>query len=80
MSVAKNLAKHLGGKWTYDGRASWWCDDEKRSVSRCSAGVDEFENPLGPAEFWLYGDGTPRRAEGYLPSSHRRHRLFRFGQ
>jgi hypothetical protein len=65
-TIAKRLSKHLGGKWAYDNLSTWWCDDNKRSVSRCSAGVDEFDNDLGPAQYWLYGDGNPRRAEQYM--------------
>lgn len=68
MSKAKNLAHHLGGKWKYDGVCGWHCDDGVRHVYRCSAGVDEWDNPLGPPEYWLYGQGTPKRAEEYLLS------------
>jgi hypothetical protein len=66
MSLARNLSRTLGGIWTWDGRGSWWCDDATRHVSRCSAGVDEFDNEVGLPQYWLYGDGTPRRAEGYV--------------
>jgi hypothetical protein len=66
MSIAKSLSKHLGGTWKYDGLASWWCDDDKRHVSRCSAGVDDWDNELGPAQYWLYGIEVPERAEKYM--------------
>lgn len=66
-SKAKNLAKTLGGEWTYDGISSWWCSDGIRHVARCSAGVDEFDNPLGPPEYWLYTKSQPpMRAEGFI--------------
>ena len=45
MSKAKNLGLNLGGKWKYDGVYGWWCDDGVRHVIRCSAGVDEWDNP-----------------------------------
>jgi hypothetical protein len=64
-SFAKQLSKTLGGKWTYH-YSTWRCDDGVRSVWRCSAGVDEFDNPVGPPQYWLYGDGVPRRAEQYI--------------
>ena len=64
-SIARRLARSLGGKWEYRD-IGWFCDDGKRTVMRCSAGVDEFDNDLGPAQYWLYGDGTPRRAEQYF--------------
>lgn len=60
MSNAKQLGKIYGGTWTYDGQASWWCDDGKRSVSRTNDGYDIHGDPCGTA-YWLYGDGTPRR-------------------
>lgn len=63
---AKLLGERLGGNWVYDGHSDWWCDDGKRHVGRRSAGVGEWDNPLGPAQYWLYGDGTPRRAERYF--------------
>ena len=66
VSIARRLSKSLGGGWRYDGRASWWCNDGKRHVSRCSAGVDEHDNEVGPAQYWLYDDGVPVRAEGYI--------------
>lgn len=60
MNKSQFLNKHFGGKWTYDQWVSWECDDGKRTVIRCSAGVDEFDNPLGPARYWMYENGkTP---------------------
>ena len=52
-SKTKLLEKFLGGKWTYDGHCSWNCDNGSH-VSRCSAGVDEWDNELGPAQYYLY--------------------------
>lgn len=66
MSIAKRLAKILGGTWTYDGMGTWWCDDQLRRVARVSGGVDELDNERGPPQYWLYGDGAPRRAEQYV--------------
>lgn len=64
MSVAKNLAKNLGGKWSYDGVSSWWCDDGVRHVSRCCS---DYSDEYGPIEYWLYGVAPyPQRAEQYL--------------
>lgn len=66
-SIAKQLGKTLGGKWTYNHSCfGWCCDDGQRHVYRVSAGVDEFDNPVGPPQYWLYGDGKPRRAERYI--------------
>jgi hypothetical protein len=59
MSKVKLLEKCLGGKWAYDGHCSWNSDDGKH-VSRCSAGVDEWDNELGPAQYFLY-DGKVTR-------------------
>ena len=60
MSIAKQLAKVFGGKWTYYPYG-WECDDGVRHVARVSAGVDEFDNDVGPAQYWMYGAGTPVR-------------------
>lgn len=65
-SIAKRLGKSLGGRWTYDGMVTWWCDDDKRSVSRCGQLIDPEFSDETRREYWLYGDGTPRRAEQYF--------------
>jgi hypothetical protein len=67
-SVAALLGDRLGGKWTYDNYATWWCDDGRRRVSRTHCGAyDHNGEPLdGPPHYWLYGDGEPRRAEEYM--------------
>jgi hypothetical protein len=68
MSIAKQLSKTLGGKWTYDGMATWWCNDMIRSVSRCGQLIDPEWSDETRREYWLYGhgDGTPCRAEKYM--------------
>ena len=60
-SIAKRLGEHLGGKWTYDRHSSWWCDDGKRHVARCSPGTDDRDEQLGPPMYYLYGGETPQR-------------------
>lgn len=58
-SKAARLSEIYGGKWVYDCRATWWCDDEKRSVSRCkSCMCDDDCNHL--PTYYLYGDGVPK--------------------
>ena len=67
LSKSKILEMRLGGKWVCShGGGCWNCDDG-RVVRRCSAGVDEFDNPVGPPQYWLYEEGkAPRRAEGFI--------------
>lgn len=53
-NVRKTLEEKYGGKWTkIPGYCMWECDDG-RQVWRVSAGVDEFDNPLGPGRLCLY--------------------------
>jgi hypothetical protein len=59
-SKVKILARELGGKWKYDNICGWHCDDGIRSVYRRSAGVDEWDNEVGPPQYWLYGNEAPR--------------------
>ena len=55
-SKAKYLEKKYGGKWKYDNRHSWICDDGIRHVSRvCSCWCDDDCNC--PPNYVLYGDG-----------------------
>jgi hypothetical protein len=56
-SIASLFNLTFGGTWKYDCEATWWCDDKKRHISRCSPGVDEFDNPVGPPVYYLYEDG-----------------------
>lgn len=66
-STAKRLGETLGGEWEYDrSMGTWYCNDGKRRVSKICAGVDEFDNVIGPPQLWLYGDGVPRRAEEHV--------------
>lgn len=65
-SKAALLGKNLGGYWTYFAPCYWHCSDGIRTVVRCSAGVDEYDEPLGPPQYWLYGEGQARRAEQYI--------------
>lgn len=60
-NISKSLAKEYGGKWTYDNYTTWWCDDGIRHMSRVSADFDEWGNQVGHAQYYLYGDGTPRK-------------------
>ena len=57
-SKAKILAKALGGKWKYDGVTSWWCDDNKRHVSRCAAG---HEDDGWAPSYYLYITNEPAK-------------------
>jgi hypothetical protein len=55
LNKTKYLEKHFGGKWKYDGMASWWCDDGKRHVSRtASCYCDDKCNHL--PHYYLYED------------------------
>lgn len=61
LSMTKLLEATLGGTWKYDGCSDWWCDDEKRNVGRRSMDtMEDFDDPLCPPQYWLYGDGTPK--------------------
>lgn len=55
-SIAKWLAKNKGGKWTYDGHATWWCDDGVRHMSRVAMSMDENDPRYG---YHLYGGDNP---------------------
>jgi hypothetical protein len=68
-TYTKLLNEQLGGTWKYDGVGSWRCDDNKRHVSRVSAGVDEWDNSVGPAQKWLYGDGIPQPEHEFMKQS-----------
>ena len=70
MTIAANLAKHLGGKWAYvPFRGRWECDDGERAVQRCSVlGGFRGDEHVG-SEAWLYAKGdVPRRAERFMGS------------
>ena len=65
LNITKWLRDNEGGKWRYDNMATWWCDDEKRHMSRTAAFGDE--EGLAPAQYWLYEKGkTPRMIHFHL--------------
>ncbi len=58
-SKIKELSEVLGGVWRYDDFASWYCDDNKRHVTRtCSTDYEVI--PKQPPNYWLYGEGAPK--------------------
>ncbi len=59
INKTKYLEKHFGGKWKYDYRASWWCDDDIRSVSRTATCMcdDYCSCPVQYLLHGLHGDG-----------------------
>jgi hypothetical protein len=58
--IYKTLEEKYGGKWTYNKRGTWWCDDNKRHVSRVAmCFCDEWCKC--PTEYFMYGDGIPER-------------------
>lgn len=61
-SKAKLLGEKHGGKWTYDGVSSWWCDDGKRHVSRVHTGGFDVNGEAMPGSgYFMYGEGAPKR-------------------
>lgn len=70
-SISSKLSKALGGKWTYSPACgTWFCDDDKRHVSRVSAGIDWEGEPLPGCEYWLYGGvDCPRRVDQIVSSA-----------
>lgn len=60
INISKWLEENYGGKWTYDYRTTWWCDDDKRHMSRvASCSCDDICNHS--PSYYIYGDGTPER-------------------
>lgn len=54
-SHTRYLNKKYGGTWKYDGQGTWSCDDNKRSVTRCSSCL--CDGPCAhPAIYYLYSD------------------------
>ena len=53
---SKELAKRYGGKWAYDRQGTWWCDDNKRRVSRVNNCHCDDYCKHSPA-YYLYGAG-----------------------
>ena len=65
MTKTKYLEEHFGGKWEYDHICSWWCDDDKRHVTRTASCM--CDDPCWhPARYFLYGDGDPVEIEEWL--------------
>jgi hypothetical protein len=58
LNISAWLAKNKGGTWRYDNHGSWWCDDNKRHVSRVAL---DCMNENSGAGYYLYGDDTPER-------------------
>jgi hypothetical protein len=53
ISIAEFLHDSHGGKWTFNGKGTWYCDDNNRRVDIEILDIDE------PAEYWMrYKDGT----------------------
>lgn len=52
-NISKWLAKNKGGKWKYDGKCCWWCDDGKRHVARVAMDCMDENSPAG---YCLYSD------------------------
>lgn len=59
INMAKALSQKFGGKWKYDNKTAWWCDDKKRYVSKVYMG-GEYEFEPGYTSYVLYGDGIPK--------------------
>ncbi len=58
INKTKYLEKHFGGKWKYDHVGSWWCDDDKRRVSRtASCTCDDVCRC--PCRYFLYSRDIP---------------------
>ena len=66
INKTKYLEKYYGGKWKYDGHGSWWCDDDKRSVTRVSTCMMDSrcdDSCKCPVACWMYGDDAPQRID-----------------
>lgn len=58
-SICKQLSREFGGKWKYKV-GTWWCDDNKRNVMRVAGCL--CDGDCGhPSQYYLYGDGIPKR-------------------
>ncbi len=58
----KYLEEHYGGKWKYDYIGSWWCDDDKRHVSRTATCMCD-EPCICPCRYYLYDDDNEKSVE-----------------
>lgn len=57
VNITQWLNKHEGGKWKYDGHATWWCDDGERHLSRVAMDFTDEDCWTG---YHLYGGKNPR--------------------
>jgi len=58
VNISTYLAKKYGGKWKYDHRGTWWCDDNKRHVSRVNMCGCDYECGHAPGYFIYGGEST----------------------
>lgn len=56
LSISKWLSEKYGGEWKYDGRATWWCNDDKRHASRVASGRDMEGEYTGHWRICLYSE------------------------
>ena len=68
LNKTKYLEEHFGGKWKYDHVCSWWCDDDKRNVTRTSSCM--CEDPCKcPCRYLLYGGEKMIEIYAFAPFS-----------
>lgn len=66
ISKAKLFAKHYGGTWTYQHMMTWQCNDG-RTIRKCAPSVDEFDNPMGQGQWYMYfPDNRPTKQIDFL--------------
>ncbi len=58
INISRWLHLHKGGVWKYDGRTTWWCDDNTRHVSRVCVDSDRDDGG-GSVGYHLYGGNNP---------------------
>ena len=66
MTLTDRLNARLGGHWTRGRVDIWKCDDGKRWIARTIALIPNGTPDSMRTQWWLYGDGPPRRAERYV--------------
>jgi hypothetical protein len=54
------LKKRLGGNWSYCGNRMWKCEDG-RTVMYTARPLDQFDNPCGESQCWLYQPNGPTK-------------------
>ena len=57
-SRSQALSKMYGGKWKYDGMATWNCDDGVRSVVRTCGCSGDSDRCTCLTNYYLYGAGN----------------------